>query len=78
MSLGAFAAIICFLLGVNDIFFGAMVAVVIYLGADRLLKQIFIEKIEKLSEVTKTGIGAYIITWIFLWILIFTFFYGLA
>ena len=71
--LGAATAVLCLLIGVDNIFTGAAVGLMIYLASDRILKQVFIEKVEKLSTVTKTGIGIYIITWIFLWILIFTF-----
>ena len=69
--LGAVTALICLLLGVNDIITAVGIAMLIYLSSDRILKQIFIEKVEK-SMVTKTGIGIFIITWLFLWILLYT------
>jgi len=69
--LGALTAIICILLRVEDIITAIGVALVVYLGSDRILKQIFIEKVEK-SIVTKTGVGIFIITWLFLWILLYT------
>lgn len=71
--LGALTAIICLIIPVTDLFTGISIGLVVYLLSDRLLKQIFIEKVEKQSTVTKTGIGIYIIIWVFLWILIFTF-----
>lgn len=71
--LGALTAIICVLLGVSEIISGVSIGLIVYLGSDRILKQIFIEKVEKQNVVTKTGIGIYIITWLFLWIVLFTF-----
>ena len=70
--LGASTAIICLIIPVTDLITGVGVGLMVYLLSDRLLKQIFIEKVEKQSTVTKTGIGIYIIVWVFLWILIFT------
>ena len=70
--LGAMTAVLCLLLGVDNIITGVGVGLMVYLLSDRLLKQIFIEKVEKQSTVTKTGIGIYIIIWVFLWILIYT------
>jgi hypothetical protein len=72
VCLGALTAVICILLGVRDIINGVGIGLIVYLGSDRVLKQLFIEKVEKQSVVTKTGIGIYIITWIFFWILIYT------
>ena len=69
--LGALTALICILLGINDIITAVGIALLIYIGSDRILRQIFIEKVEK-STVTKTGIGIFIITWLFLWILLYT------
>jgi len=70
--LGALTAVICILLRIEDLFTAVGIAMLIYLSSDRILKQIFIEKVEK-STVTKTGIGIFIITWLFLWILLYTF-----
>jgi len=69
--LGALTAIICILLRVDDIITAIGIALLVYVGSDRILKQIFIEKVEK-STVTKTGIGIFIVTWLFLWILLYT------
>ena len=70
--LGALTALICLLLGIEDIITAISIAILIYFASDRILKQIFIGKVEK-SEVTKTGVGIFIITWLFLWILLYTF-----
>lgn len=69
--LGAVTALICLLLGVEDIITGVGIAMLVYLGSDKILKQIFIEKVEK-STVTKTGLGIFVTVWLFLWILLYT------
>jgi uncharacterized membrane protein YGL010W len=74
VALGFFTACICLLLGVNNIFTGIMMSLLIYLLGDRLLKQIFAAKVDKPSTITKTGVGTYIITWILFWILLYTLF----
>ena len=76
--LGVLAATICILLKVDNIINGAAVSILVYLVADKILKQIFIEKVETQSTVTKTGIGVYIMTWLLLWILLFTWLYSPA
>jgi ABC-type uncharacterized transport system permease subunit len=70
--LGVVTAVLCFVLGVNNILAAVGVCLMVYFGSDYILKQIFIEKVEKLSVVTKTGVGIYIITWLFVWVLIYT------
>jgi ABC-type uncharacterized transport system permease subunit len=75
ICLGALAAVLCLLLGVDNIINGVAISLAVYLVSDRFLKQIFIEKVEKQSVVTKTGIGIYIITWIFIWTLLYTLLY---
>jgi hypothetical protein len=70
--LGVVTAVLCFVLGVNNILAAAGLGLMVYFSADYLLKQIFIEKVEKLSVVTKTGVGIYVITWLFVWILMYT------
>ncbi|HIE19062.1 TPA: hypothetical protein EYP75_04985 [Candidatus Bathyarchaeota archaeon] len=70
--LGALTAAVCLLLGIDDVISAAGIAMVIYFASDRILRQIFIKKVEK-SEVTKTGLGIFFITWLFLWITIYTF-----
>ena len=73
ICLGAITALICLLLGVQDLISAVGIGLVIYLGSDRFLKQVFIEKVKNQSVVTKTGVGIFIITWMFLWILLYTF-----
>jgi ABC-type uncharacterized transport system permease subunit len=78
ICLGLLTALICILVGVNDLLSGVGLALMIYLGSDRILKQVFVNKVEKPNEITKTGIGIYIIMWLFSWILIFTFMYSIS
>jgi ABC-type uncharacterized transport system permease subunit len=75
IGLGVLSAIICILVGIDNLLSGVGIALLVYVVSDWLLKQIFIQKVEKLSTVTKTGIGIYVITWILAWILIFSLFY---
>jgi len=70
--LGALTAIVCLLLRIDNLFTAIGIAMLIYLISDRILRQIFIEKVER-SLVTKTGIGIFIVTWLFLWIVLYTF-----
>jgi len=72
IALGAFTAILCLILGVSNIIAGIGICLLVYFGSDWVLRQVFIEKVEKLTVVTKTGVGIYIITWLFVWILLFT------
>jgi len=77
ICLGALTGVLCVILGINNLFTGISVGLLVYLLSDRILRQIFIEKVEKPSVVTKTGVGIYIITWFFLWILLYTFMHPL-
>ncbi|RJS85047.1 hypothetical protein CW706_02450 [Candidatus Bathyarchaeota archaeon] len=78
--LGALTAFICLFMRINDIIVALAIALLIYLLSDKVLRQIFIGKVEK-SKITRTGIGVFFVTWIFLWILTYTFmksFFGLS
>lgn len=72
LFLGALAALICVILRVNNVITGAGIGFLTYLISDKVLKQIFAEKVDKPVTVTKTGIGIYVITFIFMWILLYT------
>lgn len=69
--LGILAAVLCALLQV-DIFSGIGIGLLAYFVADKLLRQLFIDKVDKPSSVTRTGVGIYILSWIFFWTLLFT------
>jgi len=72
IMLGVVAAVLCFVLGVNNILSAVGICLMVYFSADWVLRQVFIEKVEKLSVVTKTGVGMYVVTWLFVWILLYT------
>ncbi len=72
MALGALAAVICVLSGVNNIFGGVTISIAVYLISDRILRQIFVSKVDKPSDVTKTGLSVYVSAWIFFWALLYT------
>jgi len=72
LGLGAFTGVLCVLLGVNNIFSGIMLSLAVYVISDRILRQIFIAKVSKPSEITKTGLSIYVTAWIFFWILLYT------
>jgi len=71
MGLGALAAVLC--LGMaKEVFTAASIGIIVYAISDKILRQIFIEKVEKPSVVTKTGIGIFIMAWVMLWIMLYT------
>lgn len=76
VALGALVGALCVLLRVNNIFSGIMLCVATYLVSDKILRQVFIAKVNKLSDITKTGIGIYIASWIFFWVLLYTIMYS--
>jgi len=74
LGLGFLAAALCMVLKVTNIFTGIILCVIIYLFSDKILRQIFITKVNKPSSITKTGIEIYFMSWIFFWILLYTLF----
>ena len=72
VGLGILAAVICILLPADNLISGIGVGILTYLVSDRILKRLFIDKVDEPSTVTKTGIGTYIIAWVFFWVLLFT------
>ncbi|MEM2868162.1 MAG: hypothetical protein QXR84_06750 [Candidatus Bathyarchaeia archaeon] len=73
-GLGILAAILCMIMRVDNILFGIMISILIYIVGDKILKQIFITKVSNLSAITKTGISVYFMSWVFFWILLYTLF----
>ena len=72
VALGVVAAVLCVLLPVANLFGGIGIGVLTYVVSDRVLRRMFINEIDKPSTVTKTGIGIFIIAWVFFWVLLFT------
>jgi ABC-type uncharacterized transport system permease subunit len=74
-GLGSLAGISCVVLNVDNIFMGVAITILIYAFSDKILKQIFIEKVDSPGDVTKTGIPIFVVTWVFLWVLLYTLLY---
>jgi hypothetical protein len=72
VALGVLAAVLCVLLPVANLFGGIGIGVLTYVVSDKVLRRMFINEIDKPSTVTKTGIGIFIIAWVFFWVLLFT------
>jgi len=72
LILGIFTAALCVLLGVNNILSGIVVSIAVYLVSDKILKQIFVSKVEKPSDITKTGLTIYVCAWLLFWTLLYT------
>lgn len=76
--LGAVAALICTFLSTfsREISFnflnGLSIALLVYIITYYVYKYLFIVKVEKPSKIFFTGVGAYFMTWIVAWILLFT------
>jgi len=75
--LGAVAGGLCTLVGLfnplyNNLLGGLSLALLIYMLTNYVLRQIFIGKVEKASQVLTTGIGAYFLVWIVTWVLLFS------
>ena len=56
-----------------DVFTAIALGILVYWLSDRILKRMFAGQVEKSSVITKTGIGIYIISWVFFWALFYTF-----
>ncbi|MFQ6094917.1 MAG: hypothetical protein ACE5NN_02125 [Candidatus Bathyarchaeia archaeon] len=72
MGLGILSAVLCILLPANNIFSSIGIGILTYIVSDKILRRLFIDKVDEPSAVTKTGIGIYIITWVFFWVLLFS------
>jgi len=75
--LGAVAGALCALLGLfnplyDTLLGGLSLALLVYVLTNYFLRQIFIGKVEKASQVLTTGIGAYFLVWIVTWVLLFS------
>jgi hypothetical protein len=69
---GVLAALVCAALGLDNLFNGLSIGLIFYLISYYLLKWRFLTKVEKASKLFTTGIGAYFLTWIVAWVLLFT------
>jgi len=78
-SLGVVAALICAFLSTPqsgfNIFNGATIALLIYIITYYIYKARFLTKVEKPSKLLSTGVGAYFLSWLVMWVLFYTIFY---
>ncbi len=72
VGFGIVAALVCTLLGIESLINGMSVAILVYIIAYYILKWQFMTKVEKPSKVFTMGIGAYFLTWIVAWGLLYT------
>ena len=72
VGLGIVAALSCALLRLNSLLSGLSFGILFYIITYYILKRLFVAKVEKTSELFKMGIGAYFLTWIVIYALLFT------
>ena len=70
--LGVLAALINVAIDVRDIYTGISVAILLYLLTNYVIRWQYKTKVENPSKIITTGIGAYFLTWIVMWILFYT------
>jgi hypothetical protein len=72
VGFGVVAALLCVLLGIDNLLNGMSVGILFYLISYYILKWLFMAKVEKTSKLFTMGIGAYFLTWIVAWCLFYT------
>lgn len=76
--LGVVAALISTLLSAVSeqlsLFNGITAALLVYIVTHYVFKSLFLTKVEKPSKIFMTGIGAYFLTWIVSWVILYTLF----
>ena len=71
VALGVLAATISVALNIQD-YSGISVAILLYLITNYIIKWRYNAKVQNPSKILTTGIGAYFLTWIVMWILLYT------
>jgi hypothetical protein len=51
------------------------IALLVYIVTYYLYKRFFLKKVEKPSSIFSTGVGAYFLSWLVMWVLIYTLLY---
>jgi len=51
------------------------IALLVYLVTYYIYKSLFLNKVEKPSSLFSTGVGAYFLSWLAMWILVYTLLY---
>ena len=78
-SLGLLAALLSTLISSLDtlgFFNGISVALLVYIVTYYLFKSFFLAQVEKPTKIFTTGIGAYFLTWIVGWVILYTLLYA--
>jgi hypothetical protein len=77
--LGVIAALISILIGSLILEFNLLnsisIALLVYVASYYMYKSLFLEKVEKPSIILSTGVGAYFMSWIVMWVLFYTLLY---
>ena len=80
--LGIVAALISILVGSILLEFNLLnsisIALLVYLVTYYVYKSLFLNKVEKPSSLFSTGVGAYFLSWLAMWILVYTLLYELS
>ena len=78
-ALGFVAALLSALLGsfMQDfsLLNGISIALLVYIVTYYVYKAVFLAKVEKPSKIFTTGVGAYFLSWLVMWTLLFTLLY---
>ena len=84
LALGIVAALVCIGFGLttgvisstefsfNVFMNGVSIAILLYLLSYYIIKWRFMHEVEKSSKLMTTGIGIYLLSWIVLWVLLYT------
>ena len=72
VALGILAATISVAINIQDIYSGISVAILVYLITNYIIKWRYNAKVQNPSKILTTGIGAYFLTWVVMWILLYT------
>jgi len=51
---------------------GVSIALLVYIVTYYVYKTMFVAKVEKASKIFTTGVGAYFLTWLVMWVLFYT------
>ncbi len=51
---------------------GISIALLVYIISYYVYKAMFVAKVEKQSKIFTTGVGAYFLSWLVMWVLFFT------
>ena len=75
VGLGVVAGLLCTLLGRDSFLSGLSFGILFYILTYYILKSRFVAKVEKTSQLFMMGIGAYFLSLIVSWVLLFTLIY---